>query len=203
MLRLFSFIIVGIPIIALSAMAAACAGDAELSSAEYFERAETTFDGTTGRLRRLSTDYQEKTAGGRVDSAEEEIELIRERDEKFIALLTDVGRELDKMGPPAEVSEAHDGYATALEDLIEAYEELHSSDAYEEYLVTVAEAGLREQLERAETPEEINAIQDELRAQLPADPGIQPARERLKAACGELNEAAPSGKTGVRLSCDL
>ncbi len=66
MRRFLSFMIGSILVIVLSAMATACAGDTELSSVEYFERAGTTFDGATDRLRTLSADYQEKMAGGRV-----------------------------------------------------------------------------------------------------------------------------------------
>jgi hypothetical protein len=186
-----------------SALGVVCGEGEQLTTEAYFARMEGTFDGMRERLGSLSGEYHDRIGSGEMASPEAEVVLVRERDEAFVDVFRDVREELDRINPPPEVTAVHDRYVPALEGLIRAKDEFHASEVYGQFLLDVANAGIRQRLSNAETAEEVNAALDELRVMTPADAGMDEAGERLGESCSALKEIASANESGARLWCEL
>lgn len=203
MRRLSQLCVLGASVLVSGTFIVACGDGEQLTTEAYLARIESTFDVMRERLGSLSGEYSDRIESGEMESPEAEVELVRERDEAFVNVFRDVLEELDRINPPPEVTSAHDRYVPALEGVIRANEEFHASEVYGQFLLDVANAGIRQRLSNAETAEEVNAALDELREMTPADAGMDAAGERLRESCAELKEVASANEIGSRLWCEV
>ncbi len=195
--------VLGASMLVSGTLLAACGSGEQLTTEAYFARMEVTFDGMRERLASLSGEYRDRIEGGEMESPDAEVEMVRERDEAFVDVFRDVREELAGINSPLEVTAAHDGYVLALDGVIGANDEFHASEAYGQFLLDVANAGVRQRLSNAETAQDVNAALDKLREMTPGDAGMDEAGERLSESCSALKEVATANESGARLWCDL
>lgn len=188
----------------LVASIAACGGGEQstLTLQEYLERVEVVFADEVEQLLALGEDTNATPSSGDSISVEKQVELQRDRDSAYVSILNDTISELNGIDPPAEARNAHSAYTDSLGEFVESYEQLLSSETYDDYALAVAD--LSERLEEAESPDEINQLIVEMReraAELNI-PDLSIFQSEVEEACREFVSLAAAISAGVNLNCE-
>ncbi len=172
MSSLFRYLLVGVGLMAASALLAACGGGGEeLGLDEYFQRLEDVKEEADARGAALEE-------GGSLESAGH-VEAFQEYFDEFEAIYEGVVNGVKDIDPPSEARNAHDEFVVALEE---------AQKALREFADRVGEAESFSDLEAL-----IGAV---------AEPGFEAALEGVEDACRELQEVADENDIEIDLECE-
>ncbi len=168
---------IGVSLLVLGTVAAACDGDDRLTLDEYFERFEAIDADFDAKFEALFEDFPDEEEE-ELFSNEENLRLLKETVAGFPVILADALDQLEELNPPSEAEDAHDELLARGRELVEVYE------------------GGADRVEAVESVSEAEQIEEEL------TPAQREAEERFDAACLDLVGVGQANGIHVDVSCE-
>lgn len=172
-------------LIVVSGAIAACGDDEQsnLTLPEYFSQLESLAEDAGREIDAIEARYPDVTSDDESLSDAERVSQTRERINEIMAVARDIVDDLDDISPPGEAKDAHNAVKDGLRDVAERTEESVASEAYEEFIIGIADASSPDEMRQA-----IDAFQE---------PELVAAGERLDEACADLEEIAAANEIEV------
>ena len=172
-------------LIVVSGAIASCGDDEEsnLTLPEYFSQLESLAEDAGREIDAIEARYPDVTSDDESLSDAERVSQTRERINEIMAVARDIVDDLDDISPPGEAKDAHNAVKDGLRDVAERTEESVASEAYEEFIIGIANASSPDEMRQA-----IDAFQE---------PELVAAGERLDEACADLEEIAAANEIEV------
>ena len=172
-------------LIVLGGTIVSCGDDEQsnLTLPEYFSQLESLAEDAGREIDAIEARYPDVTSDDESLSDAERVSQTRERINEIMVVARDIVDDLDDISPPGEAKDAHNAVTDGLRDVAERTEESMASEAYEEFIICIANASSPDEMGQS-----IDAFQE---------PELVAAGERLDEACADLEEVAAANEIEV------